>query len=219
MNSKIAMLTEKLKDERGKQVIFVSHCILNENARSQGGGFRPGCIDEIVDELQRHGIGIVQMTCPEIRAWGGVLRRYMWLPLGSKKTWLYKMKGVFLPVFTWYTRRVSRGIARGVVAEIRDYIESGFEVLGIVGIKTSPLCGITRTLDLRRSFEFASGTSLEALDRKTMYEYGVKNLLVEGEGFFIQALKDELRKRNLSVKFYEHDFVAEMHGEPITLAL
>ncbi len=219
MNSKIAVLTERLKDERSKRVVFVSHCILNENVRYQGGGFRPGCIDEIVDELQRQGVGIAQMTCPERKAWGGVLRRYMWLPLGSKGTWLYRLRGTFLPLFTWHTRRINRKIAREVAAEIQDYIQSGFEVLGILGIKASPSCGLTRVLDLKRSIEFVACTSLDALDRETLNEFGVKNLLVDGEGFLIQALKDELRRKNLSVKFYEHDFLAEMRGETIALEL
>ncbi len=201
MNAKIARLTEKLKDERSRRVIFLSHCILNENVRYQGGAFHPGCIDEVVDEIQRQGIGMVQMPCPEIRAWGGVLRKHMWLALGSKNTWLYKMRGILLPLFTWHTRRVSRVIARHVVKEIRDYLQSGFEVLGIVGIKASPLCGITRTLDLKQSFEFASGTILNTLDRETFNEFGVKNLLVDGKGFFIQALENELKMRNLSVRF------------------
>jgi hypothetical protein len=36
------LLLERLKDERSKRVIFVSHCWLNENTRYLGGAFRPG---------------------------------------------------------------------------------------------------------------------------------------------------------------------------------
>ncbi|NPD88739.1 MAG: hypothetical protein HGN29_08435 [Asgard group archaeon] len=61
----------RLHDERSKKIILLSHCILNENSRYMGGAFREGSIDEIVDLLQSKGIGIIQMDCPEIFAWGG----------------------------------------------------------------------------------------------------------------------------------------------------
>jgi hypothetical protein len=57
---KVRTLVERLKDDRSKKVVFVSHCLLNENARYLGGAVRPGCVDEVVDELQRQGMGIVQ---------------------------------------------------------------------------------------------------------------------------------------------------------------
>jgi len=57
MNKKISLLQEKLKDKRGKKVIFLSHCLLNENTRYLGGAFRKAGIDELIDELQKQGIG------------------------------------------------------------------------------------------------------------------------------------------------------------------
>jgi hypothetical protein len=48
------LLLERLKDERSKRVIFVSHCLLNENTRYLGGAFRRGCADKFVDALQPH---------------------------------------------------------------------------------------------------------------------------------------------------------------------
>jgi len=146
MDPKLKLLAEKLKDERSKKVVFVAHCILNENTRYLGGAFRKGCIDEVVDEIQRQGIGIVQMKCPEQKAWGGLLKKYMWQPMGSRNTILYKLKGVFLPFFIWNTRRIYQKIAKEIGAEIKDYRESGFEVLGIMGIAGSPSCGVTRAL-------------------------------------------------------------------------
>jgi hypothetical protein len=37
--AKIHLLKEKLKDEREKKVIFLSHCLLNENTRSTSSVF------------------------------------------------------------------------------------------------------------------------------------------------------------------------------------
>ncbi len=154
MNQKIKTLTENLKDERSKRVIFVAHCILNENTRYLGGAFRKGCIDEIVDEIQNQGIGIVQMKCPEQKAWGGVLKESMWEPVGSKNTFRGTLTRVFLPLFIWNTKRAYRKIAKEVVEEIIDYRESEFEVMGIIGVAGSPSRGINMTLNMKKSIEF-----------------------------------------------------------------
>jgi predicted secreted protein len=210
---KVQIIIERMKDERSKKVIFVSHCLLNENTRYLGGAFRPGCVDEIVDELQRQGTGIVQMPCPEQRAWGGVLKRHVLLGLGAGNAWLYKFRGLIMALFVWNTKRVFGKIARQVAKEIKDYLDSGFEVVGIVGVDGSPCCGVNVTLDMEKSFDFLSGLDLEALDREAMNEYGVANCLVEGEGWFVEALRKGLRRKGLEIRFYAHDLVAEMRGE------
>jgi len=45
------IIIDNLKDERGGKVVFVVHCILNENTRYLGGTFRKGGVDEIVTEI------------------------------------------------------------------------------------------------------------------------------------------------------------------------
>jgi predicted secreted protein len=219
MGPNIKKLTEKLEDERSKKLMFVAHCILNENSRYQGGAFRKGPVNEIVDELQKRGIGIIQMPCPERIAWGGVLRRLMWLPLGSKGTLLYSLRPIWQPAFILYTKMIFRSIARNVVSEIRDYSNSGFDVMGIIGVASSPTCGVTQILDLEQTIEYAAITQLEALTRKEMNEFGISKLIMNGEGYYISALKDELKKKKLSVKFYEYNLLAEMKGELTSIDL
>jgi len=219
MNQKIKILTENLKDERSRRIIFVAHCILNENTRYLGGAFRRGCIDEIVDEIQKQGIGMVQMKCPEQKVWGGVLKESMWKPVGSKNTFRYRLTKVFFPLFIWNTKRAYRQIAKEVIEEITDYRESGFEVVGIMGIAGSPSCGVNMTLDMKKSIEFLANTELEKLDREKINGPGNKELLINGEGFFIKALKNELRKKNIKIRFYEHDLISEIQGEKINIKL
>ena len=219
MNERLKLLEKKLKDERSKKVVFVAHCILNENTRYLGGAFRKGCIDEVIDEIQRQGIGMVQMKCPEQKGWGGLLKKRMWQPLGSRNTILYKLKGVFLPCFIWNTKRIYQKIAKEIVAEIKDYRESDFEVLGIMGIAGSPSCGVTRALDIKKSFDFLANTNINDLNRKRMNELGVSELIIEGRGFFIEAIEKELKKKNINVRFYEHDLSSEIQGEEIKIDL
>jgi predicted secreted protein len=206
-------ISTRLADARGRQVAFVSHCLLNENTRYLGGAFHPGAVPEII-ELQRRGIGIHQMRCPEQRAWGGALKRYMLLAYGSKGTLLYRLRRPLLRLFTWYTRSIYWRLARAVVKEIEDYERSGIRVIGIVGVGASPSCGVTTTLDLRRSFEVIASCPVAGLERDTFNERAVADCRIVGEGLFIRTLKRQLSRRQIEVPLLEHDLVAEMHGDP-----
>lgn len=210
-------LLERLKDERSKRVIFVSHCLLNENTRYLGGAFRQGCVDELVDAFQQEGLGIYQMRCPEQHAWGGVLKRYVLPFYGSKGTILYRLRHLLLPLFLWYTRLIYRHIAKEVVRDISDYVRSGFEVVGIVGVGGSPSCGVWSKLDLRCSLEAVAGCPVAQCNRRLVNEEAVTACLREGEGLFIAAIQRQMRRKHITIKWYEHDLLAEIRGLPIYL--
>ncbi len=216
-HSRPQLLLERLKDERSKRVIFVSHCLLNENTRYLGGAFRQGGVDELVDGFQQEGLGISQMRCPEQRAWGGVLKRYLLPIYGSRGTLLYRLRHLLLPLFLWYTRWRYRRLANEVVRDIEDYVRSGFEVVGIVGVGGSPSCGVCTRLDLRCSLEVVAGCPLARLDRRVMNEEAVAACLSEGEGLFVAAVQRRLRRKHLTIRWYEHDLLSEITGQPIHL--
>ena len=211
------LLLERLQDERGKRVIFVSHCLLNENTRYLGGAFRRGGVDEIVDGFQQEGLGIYQMRCPEQRAWGGVLKRHMLPIYSSKGTLLYRLRHVLLPLFIWYTRWMYGQLAKEVVRDIEDYVRSGFAVVGIVGVGGSPSCGVCSRLDLRRSLEVVANCPLARLDRHLMNEEAIAACLSEGEGLFIEAIQRHLRRKHLTIRWYEHELLTEIRGQPVHL--
>ncbi len=202
-------LAEKLGDERSRRVVFVAHCILNENTIYQGGAFRQGAVDEVVDRLRGAGVGIVQMPCPEQRAWGGVRKRTMWLALDSDEQFPGLMSWL-VPLFTWYTRHAYGKIAKAVAREIEDYVDSGFEVAGIIGIKGSPSCGVRTTLDLNKASAYLADHNVWDLRREEFNERGIKGCWVEGSGLYVAALKRELKKRGLDVAFSEHDHFSEL---------
>jgi predicted secreted protein len=181
MSRKTETIAEKLKDERSRKVAFIAHCILNENTIYLGRAFREGCVDEVVDQLQSEGIGIVQMRCPEQRAWGGVLKKALWLGLDTRHT-LYWFHWLYMPLFLLYTKLVYRSLAREVAREIKDYMDVGFEVVGIVGIRGSPSCGVYTTMDLANAAERMAGMSIEELDRATFNERCVRDAGQRGAG-------------------------------------
>ncbi len=217
VRSKYRLLLERLEDERSKRVIFVSHCLLNENTRYLGGAFRQGCVDELVDGFQQESLGIYQMHCPEQRAWGGVLKRYMLPIYGSQGTLLYRLRHAILPLFLLYTRWRYRRLAKEVVRDIEDYVRSGFEVVGIVGVGGSPSCGVCSTLDLGRSIEVLAGCPLAGIERHRLNEESIVACLIEGEGLFIEAIRRQLKRKHLPIRFYEHELLTEIRGQPIHL--
>lgn len=195
--------------------MFVSHCLLNENVRYLGGAFRSGGVDEVIDGLQRQGVGISQMPCPEQRAWGGVLKRYTLLAYGSERTPLHHLRRPLTAAFVLYTKRVYLRLARRVVRDIEDYRRSGFDVVGIVGIGGSPSCGVHKTLDLARTLDVVAACEPHTLERGAFNDETIAGNVIAGRGLFMEALATQLRRRQLTVELYEHDLIAEMRGEHI----
>jgi len=156
-------------DKRSKSIIFVAHCILNQNAVSDGTASYPGFVNEILELIKLTDLGIVQMPCPELHCLG--------LDRGDHK-------GGTRPVLEENTRirkamsnidsiEKTKQLAQQVIYQIIEYIKHGFEVKGIVGINRSPSCGVEST--------------------------SKNNKEVAGEGVFISELRNELIKKNIYI--------------------
>lgn len=211
-DEKLNIIKRKLKDQRSNKVIFVSHCILNENTRYFGGAFRKGAMREVLTKLHDQGIGIVQMKCPEQQAWGGVQKSFMWKIVGAKKRLIYKFRSIIVPVFIRYTINKYRRLARDVLHDIVDYQNAGFEIVGLVGVDGSPSCGILRKLRMNCSFEVLADLSMETLNITALNDQLYSWCLDEGAGMFIDELKRQLDRKNILIKFYSVDIVKEMQG-------
>ena len=199
-------------DARGRRVVFVSHCLLNENVRYPGGATRAGAVDEIVDVIQTAGVGICQLACPEQQVWGGVRKRQMLLAYGADRRGLGFARRVLTPGFIAYTRWRYGRLARRVVSEIRDYRRAGYQVIGIVGVDGSPSCGVGHTLDLDRAIDALARCDPRIRDAKTFNERVVLSNLVPGEGLFIAALRRRLGRARLTVPWFAHDLASELAG-------
>jgi predicted secreted protein len=213
-------LRAQLADARGGRVVFLSHCLLNENVRYLGGAGRPGGVSEVVSGYLAGGVGIVQMPCPEQRAWGGVLKRRMLLAYGSGGTARAPLARLLLRPFTWYTRRVYARLARAVAREITDYRRSGIDVAGLVGIGGSPSCGVHTTLDLRAAVGALTRCPATRLDRTTLNEDVIAANVCPGEGLFTGQLRQRLAGGGVSVPMRDHDLLAELgiHSRPASAA-
>ncbi len=204
--------SNRIRDHRSGRVIFLAHCLLNENTRYLGGARRGGAIREILDPCLDHGIGVVQLPCPEQHAWGGVLKRRLMLFYGSKGTLRYRLRGVLLPLVLWYTRQIYRRLARGTADQIQDYQRSGITVLGIIGVDGSPSCGVHKSLNMRVALE-----RVAHLGRNTATAEEVNRIIsgtvIPGQGMYIELLRQEIGKRGLNVPMTSHDLIQELEGE------
>jgi predicted secreted protein len=157
-------------DARSKAVVFVAHCMLNQNSISDGTASYPGPIREILELLCGSDVGIVQMPCPEL------------VCLGLDRGNIEGGKSPVLEENTRIRKLMSRSPAAGkirqlaqqLVIQISEYRKYGFDIRGIVGVNRSPTCGVDTT--------------------------SRDNHEVVGEGVFIEVLRKELEKHNIHVE-------------------
>jgi predicted secreted protein len=219
MMKKLTLLCEKLQDVRSRKIILVSHCVLNENTRYLGGAFCPGFNRNIISAIADSDCGILQMPCPEQAAWGGVLKKYIWLSAGLKGGAVYYVIRMFYPFFTLYTYLRYFMIASGIMKIIRDYKRSGFDIAGIIGIDGSPACGINKTLGMKKSFEYISSLDLETLNRIDFNVNLYKRCLEIGRGIFMKILIKKLVRNRMNVNLYSLDLQDEMAGRRVSIKL
>lgn len=158
MESTHSPLDERLADARGKRVVFVSHCLLDENVRYLGGAFHSGAALEAGD-LIRSGVGICQMPCPEHRAWGGIRKPMMLHAYGLRDKRLYHFRQPLLRLFLLYTRLRYRILARRVVREIGQYRDGGIDIWGWSGLG---IALVRRQDHARRQAVFRDGRGVPA---------------------------------------------------------
>lgn len=152
-------------DGRSKRVVFLAHCLLNQNAISDGTAVCPAAFRELLETLLDAEAGIVQLPCPEFCCLG--------LDRGD-------IHGAERPVTVENTRiRKAMGespakerldaLVEQTVWQIMGYHRHGFQILGIVGVDRSPTCGVGTTSD-RGAEVPGRGLFMEALSRRLAQE-------------------------------------------------
>jgi len=157
-------------DARGGKIIFVSHCILNQNAKVRGIAIYPGAVRPIFDLLLDHGVGIYQMPCPEMTylgalRWGQVRDQYD------------------SPMF----RRYCHGLATQVLEQAVEYRRGGYQVLGFIMVDGSPVCGLKKTPQ----------SAVEGQVWGGMTRYVPAQHFVCGQGVFCEILRAEAARMGL----------------------
>ena len=156
-------------DCRSRKVLFVAHCLLNQNAISDGTALYPAAHQLLVEAILKAQVGIVQLPCPELCCLG--LDRGD--PKGGERPVVVENTRIRRAMGQPEAAARLRELTAQVVRQIREYRKHGFTVLGIVGVDRSPCCGVNTTSDLDRE--------------------------LPGRGVFIAALQTALEEAELTV--------------------
>jgi predicted secreted protein len=170
---------EEAEDSRDL-VVIVSHCILNQSTRArwEGGGATriKGVIEEVIETLVKHGVGIIQMECPEQALYGN--------PRPPKSRDDYdtpEFKGKCSEI----AERALRALGDG----------RAMELISVLGFEGSPSCGVkrtTRTIEGSHTESPGEGHLIEAL-RFKMREKGYDSPFI-GVGLREEEMSSALRR-------------------------
>ena len=153
-----------------RTVCYLAHCLLNANAKVDGGARCEGVSSPVVALLREHGCAIRQMPCPEL-AFGG-----------TRRFWAVREQ-LDTPVFRAHCRR----LATPVAAQMQADLASGARVL-VLGIDGSPSMGV----ELTAASEEWGGRP----DKPRDEDYPV----TPGPGLFTETLLELLGKQRLRVR-------------------
>ncbi|MDP1901052.1 MAG: hypothetical protein Q8K96_11440 [Rubrivivax sp.] len=117
-------------DSRGRRIVAVIECILNQNARDEGAASSPALSWEVVALCHEHGVGMVQLPCPEIACLGMARAR---APGGSIRAALDTEAG----------RARCAEISAQAADRLETYARAGYRVLAVLGGNPqSPGCAV-----------------------------------------------------------------------------
>lgn len=171
MTEKLGKIKDSIQDARSGRLIFLSHCLLNQNACVRGLANQPAVIRELVDLLLAHDIAFYQMPCPEVAY------------LGSMR-WGQVKKMYATPMF----RRHCRQIAEQICDQVQTYRDNDHEVIGFVMRDGSPTCGLNCAAVAADDDQVWGGMVWHA---SPLQRFG------DTAGVFTEALKAEATQRGL----------------------
>ena len=117
-------------DGRGRRIVAVIECLLNQNARDDGAASSAAMTWDLIGLCREHDVGLLQMPCPEIACLGPNRARQ---PGQS-------IRAVML---TQASRRACAQIGVGVADRIEAYVRAGYRVLAVLGgNQQSPGCAV-----------------------------------------------------------------------------
>lgn len=148
-------------DPRKKKILFIAHCIQNQNSISDGTAVYPGSIEEIMTMLLKQDVGIVQMPCPELMCLG--LDRGN--SHGGQSSAVVENTRIRRMMMTVPAREKLRQLVHQIVFQIQEYRKHQFNIMGILGVNRSPSCGVDTTSKENREVD-GKGLFMEALDQE-----------------------------------------------------
>lgn len=168
----MGMVEKMFTDGRSKKLILIAHCMLNQNAISDGTAVWPAANKELIERCLAADVGIVQLPCPELMCLG--LDRGD--PAGAERPVTVENTRIRRAMSddpeSAAAKRLAE-LAEQTMYQIREYVKHGFEIAGIIGANRSPNCGIETTSD--------------------------DDVEIMGKGLFMQALSKRLEAEGIVI--------------------
>lgn len=165
---------------RSKKIAIISHCIINQNSVVKGEYKDINIFFPFIKKLFEENIGILQLPCPETECYG--LRRW-----GHVKEQFDNCG---------YRKYVEK-IVNSFVDIIKEYINNGYEIVGIYGIAGSPSCGVNLTCSANWEGEISLYKDKEDIVSRIK--------IINESGIFMEIFKSVLDKNKINIPFYDVD--------------
>ncbi len=165
---------------RSKKIAIISHCIINQNSVVKGEYKDINIFFPFIKKLFEENIGILQLPCPETECYG--LRRW-----GHVKEQFDNCG---------YRKYVEK-IVNSFVDIIKEYINNGYEIVGIYGIAGSPSCGVNLTCSANWEGEISLYKDKEDIVSRVK--------MINESGIFMEIFKSVLDKNKINIPFYDVD--------------
>lgn len=168
---------------RSKKIAIISHCIINQNSVVKGEYRDVNKFFPFIKNLFEENIGILQLPCPEtecygLKRWGHVKEQFD--NCGYRK-YIEKTVNSFVEI-------------------IKEYINNGYEIIGIYGIAGSPSCGVNLTCSANWGGEINSYKDKEDIISRIK--------MINESGIFMEIFKSILDKNKINISFYDvEDFI------------
>lgn len=165
---------------KSRRVILVSHCILNPNSKVEGLVENSSILKSFSMSILKNDIGIIQLPCVEqdmcgIRRWGQVVEQL------DHPNFRYRCRKLLTPI----------------VYQAKDFLNNGYDVIGVVGIDGSPTCGVKFTSSGEWYGEIGSkyGVLEKASTLKKKYKMGI----------MMEELLSLFRENDIEIPFFSID--------------
>lgn len=153
--------------QRSKQILIVSHCILNQNTVIAEEARAEGAVESAVEWAMKQGYGFLQLPCPEFTFLG-----------------LNRPSMTYEQYNTPEYRKHCREILAPVLEQAVEYVKNGYELAGLLGIQSSPSCDPTRGIFME---ELTVMLAEKDITLKTLwYLPNTSEPLFKGEEHFIK---------------------------------
>lgn len=167
-----------------KNIVIVSHCILNNHSKIKRYDNITREIDistrKFIEFLLDEEIGIVQMPCPESHCYG--LNR-----------WGHTKNQFNHPHY----RSECRELFHPILNQLINYENTGYNVLAIIGMYGSPTCGVENTCIGDWGGEISANPNLRRMVNEIKKS--------KESGIFIEEIKEILDDNGLNIPILEYN--------------